>query len=220
MKRQSDEGTSELTTGKHNPDEQLEDILSIVEDLRRQLKNCKEMSATLRAELDSSQEKVSDADGQLASQARELERTKRLLSACRDENETLVAETVGVHEDGQEAAREIQSLRREMKEATDKLNALEQEKERLTRVAAEVAHKAEARDELLRNRIEELEEELEKQAQRLEGQARELRRAQAAMADHMREKMDLEAQIANLERFRAAMGRVYGKLKSSDDGAE
>jgi chromosome segregation ATPase len=201
-------------------DDQLEDILLIVEDLRRQLKNCKQMNATLRSELDASKERLSESEGQAGSQARDLERTRRLLAACRDENETLIAEAVSVHEDGQEAVLEIRRLRQEAKSANERLVSLEQDKDRLTRVAAEVAQKAEARDELLRNRIQELEEELEKQARKLETQTRELRRVQATVADQTREKAELEAQIANLERFRAAMGRVYGKLKSTDEGAE
>ncbi|MBI4704529.1 MAG: hypothetical protein HY744_25785 [Deltaproteobacteria bacterium] len=199
--------------------EQLGDILSVIEDLRRQLKNCKQINAALRPELEAAQRRAGDAQLRIDELERERERTNRRLAVCQAENETLVAEAVRVLEERQEVTRETQSMRQEQQAAQEMLRTLSLENERLTDAYLEFTEESSARDEAARKRIAEIEQTVEQQAGRLEEQGRELHRATVALADLAREKEELETEVANLERFRQAMNKLHGALRAPADKA-
>ena len=197
-------------------DEQLDDILSIVEDLRRQLKNAKEMNARLAEELRGVQDRALASEAQAGKLGQELERVTRQLSDAKAENETLVSEAVAVQEDQHESAREIVRLRQDVHLLEEKTQALELEREKLRQMGVDVAGVASAKEEPLRKRVQELEEEIEEMATRLEAQGREIRRAGVTIADLTKEKEALQAEVDELERYRKAIGRIHGALRGPE----
>jgi chromosome segregation ATPase len=196
-------------------DDQLDDILSIVDDLRRQLKNSKDKNAALVEERAGLQKRLSDAEERMSRQTQELERNKRLLTVCQTENETLLAEAVDGQEEQQEAAREIQSLRQEVHRSQERIRSLDAEIDRLKRSGAELVEQANTRAEPLRQRVEELEEELQSRSAKFDEQAREVRRLNVTISDLSVEKEQLQAQVEVLERYRKAMSRVHGALRGA-----
>jgi chromosome segregation ATPase len=198
-------------------DEQLDDILSIVEDLRRQLKNCKEMNAKLADELSSTQKRAIEAEGKVGKLTDEVDRSKRLLAVCQTENETLISEAVAGQEDQHETAREIQRLRLELSSAVDKTKSLETEIERLRRISVDLADQASANEEPLRKRVQDLEQELEERSSTRGEQSRELHRLEVALSDLSREKEELQVQVEALERYRKAMSRIHGALRGGPE---
>jgi chromosome segregation ATPase len=198
-------------------DEQLDDVLSIVDDFRRQLKNSKEMIARLGGELTASQKKAIAAETRALETAAELERTAKLLAECQSDNETLISEAVAGQEDVHESAREIHRLRQELSAVQDATRSHEEELGRLRKIGAELAEQAAAREAPLRTRVEELEQELEERTRKMEDHALDLHRVNVALSDLAKEKEALQAEVETLARYRRAMGKIHGALKGDSD---
>ncbi len=198
-------------------DDQIDDILSIVEDLRRQLKNSKEMNNKLAEELRGTQARTAEAEAKERAMAHNLDRTTRLLAAAQSENETLVSEAVAGQEDLHESAGEIQRLRQELHLEQERIRAMTADLEKMRRLGVDVADKAVSREEPLRRRVQELEQDLEERAARLEEQGRELRRAGVALSDMEKEKDGLQAEVDALERYRKAISKIHGALREGPD---
>jgi len=193
-------------------DQEAQDVLSIADDLRRQLEQSWDMVQALTEDLSAARDLHKRAEALAESRARELERVKAETAAATARAEQLATELGASEEERAEAVIEIRRLQEALDDASEKGHSLTEQLQKQMRDADEARRKAAEHEAGLQAAISELEHRLDTLDHVQEQRTRDLAQAHLTIEEITQERDDLQEQVVTLEQSRAALGRIHTTL--------
>jgi chromosome segregation ATPase len=193
-------------------DQEAQDVLSIADDLRRQLEQSWEMIQALNEDLAAARDLHKRAETLAESRARELERVKAETAAATARAEQLATELGASEEERAEAVTEIRRLQEALEDAVEKGRSVTEQLQKQIRDADEGSRKAVEDQTRLKAAIADLEQRVETLENVQEQRTRDLAQAHLTIEEITQERDDLREQVADLEQSRAALGRIHTTL--------
>ena len=193
-------------------DQETQDVLSIADDLRRQLEQSWDMVQALTEDLVASRDLHKRAETLAESRARELDRVKAETAVATSRAEQLATELGASEEERAEAVIEIRRLQEALEDAIEKGHSLTEQLQKQMRDADESRRKAAEHEARLEAAISEFEKRVATLDHVQEQRTSDLAQAHLAIAEITQERDDLQEQVAALEHSRAALGRIHTTL--------
>ena len=193
-------------------DQEAQDVLSIADDLRRQLEQSWEMIQALNEDLTAARDLHKRAETLAESRARELERVKAETAAATARAEQLATELGASEEERAEAVTEIRRLQEALEDAVAKGRSLTEQLQKQMRDSDEARRKAAEDQARQKAAVADLEQQVETLENAQEQRTRDLAQAHLTIEEITQQRDDLQEQVAELEQSRAALGRIHTTL--------
>jgi chromosome segregation ATPase len=198
-------------------DEELDDIMTILGDLQRQLAHSNDVISALQEELAAARREKTEADAKRIAMEERYEEAQGSLSQAQGDAERFMAEVESLDQEKAEASREVQRLRKSVEESDTAAALLKDDADaRGEEVASLKAAKDEAETEAAAQ-FRSLKDQFDKQQESAESSARESSRFEAEIEDLKAENRTLNEKLQYLERVRGAMSKIRTTLKTTRD---
>jgi chromosome segregation ATPase len=192
--------------------QEAQDVLSIADDLRRQVEQSWEMIQALNEDLAAARDLHKRAEKLAESRARELERVKAETAAATTRAEQLATELGASEEERAEAVMEIRRLQEALEDSIAKGRSLTEQLQEQMRGADDAHRKAGEDEARLKTAIVDLEQRADMLENAQEQRTRDLAQAHLVIEEITQERDELRQQVADLEQSRAALGRIHTTL--------
>lgn len=195
-------------------DQEEQDVLSIADDLRRQLEQSWEMVQALTEDLAAARDLHKRAEALAESRARELERVKAETAAATARGEQLATELGASEEERAEAVVEIRRLQEALDDSNLRVASLTEQLQNQMRDTDDARRKAAENEVRLKATIAELEQRVATLDRIQEQRTQDLAQAHLTIEQITQERDELKQQVADLEHSRAALGKIHTTLSA------
>jgi chromosome segregation ATPase len=195
-------------------DQEEQDVLSIADDLRRQLEQSWEMVQALNDDLAAARDLHKRAETLAESRARELERVRAETAAATARGEQLATELGASEEERAEAVLEIRRLQEALDDSSSKGVSLTEQLQKQMREAEDARRKASEDEARLKATIADLQQRVATLDRIQEQRTQDLAQAHLVIEQVTQERDDLKHQVADLEHSRATLGKIHSTLSA------
>jgi chromosome segregation ATPase len=195
-------------------DQEEQDVLSIADDLRRQLEQSWEMVQALKDDLAAARDLHKRAETLAESRARELERVRAETATATARGEQLATELGASEEERAEAVLEIRRLQEALDDSSSKGVSLTEQLQKQMREAEDARRKASEDDARLKATIADLQHRVATLDRIQEQRTQDLAQAHLVIEQVTQERDDLKQQVADLEHSRATLGKIHSTLSA------
>jgi chromosome segregation ATPase len=195
-------------------DQEEQDVLSIADDLRRQLEQSWEMVQALNDDLAAARDLHKRAETLAESRARELERVRAETAAATARGEQLATELGASEEERAEAVLEIRRLQETLDDSSSKGVSLTEQLQKQMREAEDARRKTGEDEARLKATITDLQHRVATLDRIQEQRTQDLAQAHLTIEQVTQERDDLKQQVADLEHSRAALGKIHSTLSA------
>ncbi len=186
----------------------IQDIVIIMEELRFQLHESREVNRALEAEIETATTRIDALQTLTEARGEELEHMKRHQEALRSESDRLLTDLTIAGSERVETAKEIRRLRQQTEAAEAEARAREQAISDLTTTVEELRNASSVRARNVEDSVAQLQERLEVAEKQLELRGQELAAAHAKVTVLREERDEFDSQVRALERTRADLDKV------------
>lgn len=186
----------------------IQDIVVIMEELRYQLHQERDLNKKLQAELSGASTRQTDLRDVAEAASRDLSRLSLEHDELRSESERLLTDITISSEERGETAKEIRRLREQLDASNTLIETREQEVERLNTAARELQMSAVGRARDAEEGIGKMRERVDTLSDQFQQRGRDLVEANSQVAALRDEKDRLESKIRALERARSDLDKV------------
>jgi chromosome segregation ATPase len=195
-------------------DQEEQDVLSIADDLRRQLEQSWEMVQALNDDLAAARDLHKRAETLAESRARELERVRAETASATARGEQLATELGASEEERAEAVLEIRRLQEALDDSSSKGVSLTEQLQKQMREAEDARRKASENEARLKATIADLQQRVATLDRIQEQRTQDLAQAHLVIEQVTQERDDLKQQVADLEHSRATLGKIHSTLSA------
>ena len=195
-------------------DQEEQDVLSIADDLRRQLEQSWEMVQALNDDLAAARDLHKRAETLAESRARELERVRAETAAATARGEQLATELGASEEERAEAVLEIRRLQETLDDSSSKGVSLTGQLQKQMREAEDARRKAGEDEARLKATIADLQQRVATLDRIQEQRTQDLAQAHLVIEQVTQERDDLKQQVVDLEHSRATLGKIHSTLSA------